>query len=121
MFEKKRNTDLRALRLLNESTVKPALQKAAGVAEVASVGGLEKQYQVRLIPPLMSERGIALREVIAAFQGAFRAGGARTIEVPNRGYQRRGAVDTADLDKLEHLVVGRDRNGQTVPLRDVGY
>ena len=41
--------------------MKPALQKAAGVAEVASVGGLEKQYQVRLIPPLMSERGIALR------------------------------------------------------------
>ena len=44
LVDKERNHDLRDLRLLNESTVKPALQKAAGVAEVASVGGLEKQY-----------------------------------------------------------------------------
>jgi Cu(I)/Ag(I) efflux system membrane protein CusA/SilA len=121
LVDKERTHDLRELRLLNESTVKPALQAAAGVAEVASVGGLEKQYQVRLIPPLMSERGIDLREVIGAFQGAFREAGGRTIEVTNREYQLRGAVDTADLDKLEHLVVGRDRSGRPVPLRDIGY
>jgi len=95
LVDKERTRDLRELRLLNESTVKPALQKAAGVAEVASVGGLEKQYQVRLIPPLMSERGIALREVITAFQGAFREAGGRTIEVTNREYQLRGSVDTS--------------------------
>src|SRR5215204_1684432 len=121
LVDKEKTHDLRELRLLNESTVKPALQAAAGVAEVASIGGLEKQYQVRLLPPLMSERGIALRQVITAFQGAFQEAGGRTIEVTNREYQLRGSVDTADLDKLEHLVVGRDRNGQPVPLRDVGY
>ena len=121
LVDKERTRDLRELRLLNESTVKPALQSAAGVAEVASVGGLEKQYQVRLLPPLMSERGIALRQIITAFQGAFREAGGRTIEVTNREYQLRGAVDTTDIDKLEHLVVGRDRTGQPVPLRDVGY
>src|SRR5262245_18591397 len=48
LVDKERTHDLRELRLLNESTVKPALQTAPGVAEVASVGGLEKQYQVRL-------------------------------------------------------------------------
>ena len=53
LVDKERTRDLRELRLLNESTVKPALQSAAGVAEVASVGGLEKQYQVRLLPPLL--------------------------------------------------------------------
>ena len=53
IVDKEGTRDLRELRLLNESVVKPALQSAAGVAEVASVGGLEKQYQVRLLPPLM--------------------------------------------------------------------
>ena len=113
--------DLRELRLLNESTVKPVLQSAAGVAEVASVGGLEKQYQVRLLPPLMSERGIALKQVLAAFQGAFQEAGGRTIEVTNREYQLRGSVNADDLDKLEYLVLGRDPSGQAVHLRDVGY
>jgi Cu(I)/Ag(I) efflux system membrane protein CusA/SilA len=121
LVDSERTHDLRELRLLNESAVKPALQAAAGVAEVASVGGLEKQYQVRLLPPLLSQRGIALKQVIAAFQGAFQEAGGRTIEVTNREYQLRGSVDTADLDKLEYLVVGRDRAGQAVHLRDVGY
>jgi Cu(I)/Ag(I) efflux system membrane protein CusA/SilA len=39
--------DLRELRMLNEGQIKPALQGVPGIAEVASVGGLEKQYQVR--------------------------------------------------------------------------
>jgi Cu(I)/Ag(I) efflux system membrane protein CusA/SilA len=121
LVDKERTRDLRELRLLNESTVKPALQSAAGVAEVASVGGLEKQYQVRLLPPLLSERGIALRQVITAFQGAFQEAGGRTIEVTNREYQLRGSVNTDDLDKLEYLVLGRDKSGQAVHLRDVGY
>lgn len=121
LVDRERTRDLRELRLLNESTVKPALQAAAGVAEVASVGGLEKQYQVRLLPPLLSERGVTLRQVIGAVQGAFQEAGGRTIEVTNREYQLRGSVNTGDLDKLEHLVLGRDKTGQTVRLRDVGY
>jgi Cu(I)/Ag(I) efflux system membrane protein CusA/SilA len=121
LVDKEHGHDLRELRLLNESTVKPALQSAPGVAEVASVGGLEKQYQVRLLPPLLSDRGIALRQVISAFQGAFQEAGGRTIEVTNREYQLRGSVDTDNLDKLEYLVVGRDKTGQAVHLRDIGY
>jgi copper/silver efflux system protein len=121
LVDKERTHDLRELRLLNESTVKPALQSASGVTEVASVGGLEKQYQVRLLPPLLSERGIALQQVIGAFKGAFQEAGGRTIEVTNREYQLRGSVNTEDLDKLEYLVVGRDKTGQSVHLRDVGY
>ena len=69
LVDQERTHDLRELRLLNESTVKPALQSAAGVAEVASVGGLEKQYQVRLLPPLLAERGIPLQQIIARVSG----------------------------------------------------
>ena len=113
--------DLRELRLLNDSVVKPALQSAAGIAEVASVGGLEKQYQVRLFPPLLRDRRISLAEVIASVQGAFEQAGGRSIEVTGREYQLRGGLDPASLDKLEMLVLGRDGSGQPVQLKDVGY
>ena len=113
--------DLRELRILNESQITPALQSAAGVAEVASVGGLEKQYQVKLFPPLLSERGVSLRQVLVAIQGAFQETGGRTIEITNREYQLRGGVDAAGLSKIDFLVLGRDRDGQPVHLKDVGY
>jgi Cu(I)/Ag(I) efflux system membrane protein CusA/SilA len=113
--------DLRDLRLLNESAVKPALQSSAGIAEVASIGGLEKQYQVKLFPPLLSARGIPLGRVLASVRAAFQEAGGRTIEVTGREYQLRGAVSTDNLDQLEELVLGRDASGRTVHLRDVGY
>jgi Cu(I)/Ag(I) efflux system membrane protein CusA/SilA len=113
--------DLRELRLLNEGLVEPALQSAPGVAEVASVGGLEKQYQVKLFPPLLKERGLPLTRVLGALQGAFQEAGGRTIEVTNREYQLRGGVSSESIDQLEFLVLGRDRTGQPVQLKDVGY
>jgi copper/silver efflux system protein len=88
---------------------------------VASVGGLEKQYQVKLFPPLLSARGISLRQVVGSVQAAFQEAGGRTIEITNREYQLRGAVGTDNLDQLEYLVLGRDRAGQSVHLKDVGY
>ena len=121
LVDHEQTRDLRELRLLNESVIKPALQAAPGVAEVASVGGLEKQYQVKLFPPLLSERGISLKQVLTAVQGAFQEAGGRTIEVTNREYQLRGALDASSLEKLEFLVLGRDRAGESVQLRDVGY
>src|SRR5262245_22533235 len=113
--------DLRELRLLNESLIKPSLQTVPGVAEVASVGGLEKQYQVKIFPPLLAGTGIPLRQVITVLQGVFQEAGGRMIEVTNRDYQLRGVIDSADLDQLNSLVIGRRASGETVHLRDVGY
>jgi copper/silver efflux system protein len=121
LVDHEKTRDLRELRLLNESLIKPVLQSAPGVAEVASVGGLEKQYQVKLFPPLLSERAISLKQVLTAVQGAFQETGGRTIEVTNREYQLRGSLDAGSLDKLEFLVLGRDRAGEAVHLKDVGY
>src|SRR4051812_33652902 len=47
--------DLRDLRLVNENQIKAALQTVPGIAEVASVGGLEKQYQIKIFPPLLAK------------------------------------------------------------------
>jgi Cu(I)/Ag(I) efflux system membrane protein CusA/SilA len=113
--------DLRELRLVNESQIKPALQSVPGVAEVASVGGLEKQYQLKLFPPLLAKQGISLKQLIGAVQGVFQEAGGRMIEVTNRDYQLRGVINSEDLDKLEFLVVGRSPDGKAIHLNDVGY
>src|SRR6266699_2538210 len=113
--------DIRELRLMNESQIKPALQAVPGVAEVASVGGLEKQYQLKIFPPLLVNAGIPLKQVIAALQEVFQEAGGRMIEVTNRDYQLRAAIDSKDIDKLEYLVLGRNKEGKPVCLRDIGY
>src|SRR5262245_1232647 len=113
--------DLRELRLLNESQIKPALQTVPGVAELASVGGLEEQYQVKIYPPLLKNAGVSLRQVITALQSVFQETGGRTIEVTNREYQLRGVVNNDDIDKLEYLVVGRNKDQKPIFLKDVGY
>lgn len=121
LVDREKTRDLRELRLLNEGRIKPALQAVPGVAEVASVGGLEKQYQLKIFPPLLAQTGISLRQLITAVRNAFQEVGGRTIEVTNRDYQLRGVINTADLDKLEFLVVGRSKEGAPVHLKDVGY
>jgi copper/silver efflux system protein len=121
LVDRQSTHDLRELRLINESQIKPALQTVPGVAEVASVGGLEKQYQLKIFPPLLAKAGISLRQVIDAVQGVFQEAGGRMIEVTNRDYQLRGIVE-GDIDRLDSLVVGRrPSTGDAIYLRDVGY
>jgi copper/silver efflux system protein len=121
IVDREKTHDLRELRLLNESQIKPALQGVQGVAEVASVGGLEKQYQLKLFPPLLATSGVSLKQVVESVQNVFQEAGGRMIEVTNRDYQLRGVFNGGDVDKLEFVVVGRNSAGRPVRLRDVGY
>ena len=121
LIDRENTRDPRDLRLLNENQIKPALQTVPGVAEVASVGGLEKQYQLKVFPPLLAEAGISLRQLVATLQSSFQEAGGRTIEVTNRDYQIRGVVNNDNIDKLELMVLGRGPDGKPVHLRDIGY
>lgn len=113
--------DLRELRLLHEQRIKPALQGVSGVAEVASVGGLEKQYQFRIFPPLLAESGLSLPQVVTALRGFAPETGGRTLEVANRDYQVRGGVDAHGADQIEMTVLGHRADGQPIHPRDIGY
>ena len=121
LVDHERTRDLRELRLLNESQIKPAIQRVAGVAELASVGGLEKQYQLKLFPPVLAATGISLRQIVTTLQSAFQEIGGRTIEVTNRDYQIRGVVDSGNIDQIEQMLVGHAADGAPVRLKDVGY
>jgi len=121
LVDREKLRDLRELRLLNEGQIKPALQSVPGIAEVASVGGLEKQYQLKIFPPLLARAGFSLRQVVNSLQDVFQEAGGRTIEITNRDYQLRGTTNNSEIDKLESLVLGRANDGTPIRLRDVGY
>ena len=113
--------DPRELRLLNDNLIKPAVQTVPGVAEVASVGGLEKQYQLKVFPPLLADAGLSLKQLVDALQSALQEAGGRTIEVTNRDYQIRGIVSHDNIDELEALVIGHTKDGKAVAIKDIGY
>lgn len=113
--------DPRELRQLNERIIRPGLRAVSGVAEVASVGGLEKQYQFKVFPPLLADAGLSLSDVTVALQSAFGEAGGRVLEVTNRDYQIRGVIAGGSIDDLEQTVIGRSPAGKPVLLRDVGY
>ena len=121
LVDHSRTRDLRELRLLNENTIKPALKTVPGIAEVATLGGLKRQVEFKLFPPLLEKSGVTLRQIISALKTAFQQAGGRSIELTNRDYQLRGIIDTADLDKLEYLIVARGNDGRPVLLKDIGY
>jgi len=121
LIDRERTHDPRELRLLHENQIKPALQSVPGVAEVASVGGLEKQYQLKVFPPLLADTGISLKQLVTTLQNAFQDAGGRTIEVTNRDYQIRGIVNNNNIDSLELMVIGRDKAGKPVHVKDIGY
>ena len=121
LVDREKLRDLRDLRLLNENVIKPAIQAVPGIAEVASVGGLEKQFQIKIFPPLLAKEGIPLRQVIVAVQNTFQEAGGRMIEATSRDYQLRGTINTTDIDAIDALVIGRHADGAPVYLKDVGY
>src|SRR5207249_1322843 len=93
------------LRSIQDFQVRYALQSVAGVAEVASLGGFVRQYQVLLDPARLLGYGVAAREVIAAVRGANQDVGARTVEVAGSDYAIHGSIKTLWRTLLEESVI----------------
>jgi len=121
LVDKDNAHDLRELRLLQENRLKTSLESVPGVAEVATVGGLEKQYQLKIYPQLLAKLNISLKQLVDALKTAFSETGGRVLEVTNRDYQIRGVANAGNIDQVESLVIGYDRQKKPVQIRDIGY
>ncbi len=97
--------DLHELRSIQDWQVRFALLSAEGVSEVASVGGLVKEYQVDLDPALLRARGVTLEEVVGALQRANQEIGARTMEVNRVDYVVRGLGFVRDPKELAEAII----------------
>lgn len=109
---------LAELRTLQDWFVRYQLTKAQGVAEVASVGGFVKTYQVTVEPRKLQAYGIPLSQVAAVIRASNRDVGGRVIEMAETEYVVRGRGYLRGVADIENLVV-KAAGGTPVLIRDV--
>ncbi len=108
------------LRSYQDWFLRYAVQSVPGVAEVATVGGSQKQYQVTVDPNTLSAYGVSLEAVAAAIRRSNGEVGGRLIEFSGREYMVRGRGYIKDVADIEKIVVKTNDNGTPVTIRDVG-
>jgi copper/silver efflux system protein len=109
---------LAELRSIQDWFVRYQLASAHGVAEVASVGGFVKTYQVTLDPHKLHAYGVALMKVVELIRASNRDVGGRAVEMAETEYVIRGKGYLRGAADLENLVLKAQR-GTPVLLRDV--
>jgi CzcA family heavy metal efflux pump len=111
--------DLGEQRALQDWYVKFALQTVPGVAEVASFGGFEKQYQLVLDPLKMQYYNVSMMEVMNAVKANNNDVGGRKFEMSNMSYIVRGLGYIKNIKDVEAIAI---KNYNSIPLRvrDIG-
>ncbi|WP_299700389.1 efflux RND transporter permease subunit [uncultured Pontibacter sp.] len=111
--------DLHELRSIQDFYVKYALAGAQGVAEVASVGGYIKEYQVDLDPVAMKANNVSMMEVMSALKASNQEVGASTVEINQVEYLVRGLGYVKEISDIEEATV-RVANNVPIRIRDIG-
>src|SRR5260221_79033 len=112
------NRTLAQLRSLQDWYIRFGLAKAEGVAEVASVGGFVRQYNVVVDPVKLRGFGVPLARVIAAIRASNREVGGRVVEMAETEFMVRGRGYIKSTADLEQIVLNADGR-VPVLLRDV--
>lgn len=110
--------DLGELRALQDWYIKFALQTVPGVSEVASYGGFEKQYQVKIDPNKLTYYGVSLMEVMNAVRSNNRDAGGGKYEMSGSALIVRGLGYILNKEDIENITVAT-RNSIPVKLRDI--
>ena len=111
--------DLSELRSLQDWFLKYELQSVAGVSEVASVGGMVRQYQVRVHPDRLRAYGIPLAHIASAIRRANQEVGASVIEMAEAEYMVRASGYLTGEEDLALVPLGVNESGTPLLLGDV--
>lgn len=111
--------DLAELRSLQDWFLKYELKTIPDVSEVASVGGVVKEYQVVIDPMKLAQYGISLAEVKAALGTSNQEAGGSSVELAEAEYMVRASGYLQSLEDFNHIVLKTNENGVPVYLRDV--
>lgn len=111
--------DLAELRSFQDWTLRYWLQSVPGVAEVASVGGFVKQYQVNVDPNRLAAYRIPLHEVISAIRASNNDVGGRVLEQAGREYVIRGQGYIRSTEDIRGIPLGTDGNGTPIRVSDI--
>ena len=107
------------LRSIQDFQLRYALQGVPGVAEVASVGGMVRQYQVLLDPTRLQSYGVTAPQIIEAVRNSNQDVGARTVEVAGSDYAIRGLGYFRGVEDIAKVAVGVGRGGRPVRVGDI--
>jgi Cu(I)/Ag(I) efflux system membrane protein CusA/SilA len=112
--------DLGSLRAIQDWYVKLNLQGVPGVAEVASIGGFVRQYQVDVDPNKMKGYNVSLADIQTAVMRSNNDVGGKILEVNGAEYFVRGQGYIQSPRDVENIVVGTGANGTPVYIRNLG-
>jgi Cu(I)/Ag(I) efflux system membrane protein CusA/SilA len=112
--------DLEQLRTLQDWFVRYQLNTVPGVAEVASIGGFVREYQIDLDPNKLFAYNIKVREVMEAVRRSNNDVGGRLMEQADAEYLIRGRGYIQSTKDLEEIVVGADMRGTPIYMKNLG-
>lgn len=113
------HNDLSQLRTLNDWFLKFELKTVPDVAEVASIGGMVKQYQVILDPDKLRAFGISHAKVLDALSKANQESGGSVVEMAETEYMVRSHGYLRSLEDFRNVLLNANEAGTPVLLRDV--
>ncbi|MDH3935674.1 MAG: efflux RND transporter permease subunit, partial [Gammaproteobacteria bacterium] len=119
LVDRHANHDLSQLRSLQDWFLKYELQTVAGVSEVATIGGMVKQYQVVLDPNKLRAYDLPLAKIRNAIQRGNQEVGGSVIELAEAEYMVRATGYIDALDDLKHIPLGVNERGTPILLKDV--
>ena len=96
-----------------------ALASVDGVAEIASIGGFVKQYQVNLDPNKLAAYDKSVKDVVQAIRASNNDVEGRLLEFSGREYMVRGRGYLKSVDDIQKISLGADARGTPVRVRDV--
>jgi Cu(I)/Ag(I) efflux system membrane protein CusA/SilA len=119
LVDKSGKQSLQDLRSFQDWHLRYAVQSVRGVAEVASIGGFEKQYQVVVNPEALLAYKIPLDMVIMAIRKANNEVGARLLEITGTEYMVTGRGYLKSIRDIEETVIMNDAHGVPIKVRNV--
>ena len=114
LVDKSGQHNLAELRSLNDWYVRYWLESVPGVAEVATVGGFVKQYQVTVDPNKLASYNISLMQVMDVIKSSNRDVGGRVVEFSGKEYVVRGRGYIKSIEDIKNLSLGADASGTPI-------
>jgi len=119
LVDKTGKNDISQLRSLQDWFLKYELQTVAGVSEVAALGGMVKQYQVKVDPDKLRAFGIPLSLIQTAIKQGNQEIGASVVEMAEAEYMVRATGYIKNETDLGNIPLGVNKNGTPLLLKDV--
>ena len=111
--------NLAQLRGIQDFVVRPALTSVPGVAEIASLGGFQKEYQVEIDPTKLLAFGLPVEKVAEAVRNSNQDVGGRVLEMGGSEYVVRGRGRFTSIDDIRRVSVGTAPGGIPITVGDV--